>query len=141
VPSGLCLVLTTNGTLGEDLAICNNTTTVKKHFRANLLSRFWLFFRDIFILFSKFLSFCLRRISRDFALDFAANIEMHKSYKNTGHVPAKIDFDRKGSLSRNALIARQGQKHRLFNILFLLLTLEFPPNLIKIARSLFRGFR
>jgi len=30
VPSGLCLVLTTNGTLGEDLAICKNITTVKK---------------------------------------------------------------------------------------------------------------
>jgi hypothetical protein len=108
---------------------------------AQIYFRGFGYLSDIFILFSKFLSFCLRRISRDFALDFAANIEMHKSYKNTGHVPAKIDFDRKGSLSRNALIARQGQKHRLFNILFLLLTLEFPPNLIKIARSLFRGFR
>lgn len=73
VPSGLCLVLTTNGTLGEDLAICKNITTVKKQFHANLLSRFWIF-AWYFILFSKFLSFYLRRISRDFALDFAYQI-------------------------------------------------------------------
>jgi len=64
---------------------------------------------------------------------------MHKSYKNTGHVPGTYDFDRKGSFSRNALIA-QGQKHRLFNILFPLLILESPPNLIKIEMSLFHGY-
>ena len=70
VPSGLCLVLATNGTLGENPPSAI-TQQLSRSIFAQIYFRGFGYLPDIFILFSKFY---LRKISRDFALAFAHQI-------------------------------------------------------------------